>query len=139
MRFSEFKTGMSKSMQKVVTEKDTAHYYGSGALKELLATPVLTALMIETAVSLVDPLLPDEYISIGRTFSIEHIQPTVLGMTVTVEASISEIENNRIALEIKAYDELGLIGKGYHERYIVKYNSLMEKVQHRCDPLNPRP
>lgn len=139
MRFSEFKTGMSKSMQKVVTEKDTAHYYGSGALKELLATPVLTALMIETAVSLVDPLLPDEYISIGRTFSLEHIQPTVLGMTVTVEASISEIENNRIALEIKAYDELGLIGKGYHERYIVKYDSLMEKVKHRCDPLNPRP
>ena len=139
MRFSEYKIGMSKSMQKVVTEKDTAHYYGSGALKDLLATPVLTALMIETAGSLVDPLLPEEYISIGRAFSIEHIQPTVLGMTVTVEATISEIENNRIVLDIEAYDELGLIGEGYHERYVVKYDNLMGKVQHRCDSLNPRP
>lgn len=138
MRFSEYKIGMTKTIQKVVTEEDTAHYYGSGVLKDLLATPVLTALMIETAVSLVDPLLPAEYISIGRTVSIEHLQPTILGMTVTVEATISEIDNNRIAIDIKAYDELGEIGRGQHERYIVKYDILMEKVQYRCHSLDLR-
>lgn len=139
MRFSEYKIGMSKAIQKVVTKEDTAYYYGSGALKDLFATPILAALMIEASVSLIDPLLPEEYISIGRTLSIEHIQPTVLGMTVTVEATISEIDNNRIEIDIKAYDELGEIGRGQHERYIVKYDIIMGKVQHRCHSLNPRP
>ncbi len=139
MKFSEYKIGMSKAIQKVVTEEDTAHYYGSGVLKDLLATPVLTALMIEAAVSLVDPLLSEGYITIGRTLSIEHLQPTVPGMTVTVEATISEIDENRIFFDIIAYDELGEVGKGQHERYIVKYDILMGKVQNRCHSLNPRP
>lgn len=139
MRFNEYKLGMSKAIQKVVTEEDTAHNYGSGALEDLLATPTLTVLMISAAVSLVDPLLPDDYITIGRKLSIEHLQPTIKGMTVTVRATISEIDNNCISFDIKAYDELGEIGKGKHERHIVKHDILMRKVQHRCHVLNPQP
>lgn len=139
MRFNEYKLGMSKAIQKVVTEEDTAHNYGSGALEDLLATPTLTALMINAAVSLIDPLLPDDYITIGRKVSIEHLQPTIKGMTVTVRATISEIDNNCISFDIKAYDELGEIGRGEHERYIVKHDILIRKAQHRCHVLNPQP
>lgn len=135
MRLPELSVGMSKAIQKKITEEDTALYFGSGSIKDLLATPILSALMIEAAVSLVDPLLPDNYITIGKFLSIEHLQPTVKGMTVTVKASISEVENNRIIFEIKAYDELGEIGSGCHERYIVNYNLLMEKVSKRTERL----
>jgi fluoroacetyl-CoA thioesterase len=139
MKFFEFSVGMTKAIQKTVTEEDTAHYYGSGALEDLLATPTLTAYMIEASVMLIDSLLPEGYISIGRRLSIEHLMPTVKGMTVTVESKISNIEGNKINIDITAYDELGVIGRGQHERYIVKHDILMGRVQNRCGLLNPTP
>ena len=127
MRFPAVKVGISQTIQKEITEKDTALYFGSGSIEDFLATPVLSALMIEAAVSAVDPLLPDGYITIGRFLSIEHLEPTTKGMTVTVKAEISEIDNNRINFTIMAYDELGIIGKGIHERYIVNHSLLKQK------------
>lgn len=139
MRLPELSIGMSRTIQKIITEEDTALYFGSGSIKDLLATPVLSALMIEAAVSLVDPLLPDNYITIGKFLSINHIQPTIKGMTVTVVASISEFQNNRLIFEIKAYDEIGEIGSGCHERYIVNHRLLREKVSKRTERLESQP
>ncbi|MGI6584591.1 MAG: hypothetical protein GX301_10455 [Gracilibacteraceae bacterium] len=53
MKIPEFSTGMSKSVQKVISKEDTALNFGSGALKTLLATPTLAALMIEAAVNVI--------------------------------------------------------------------------------------
>lgn len=139
MKFNKISVGMSKTMQKEITEEDTALYFGNGSIRDLLATPVLSALMIEAAASLVDPLLPDDYITIGKFLSIEHLEPTIKGMTVTVNASITEIDNNRITFTIKAYDELGQIGSGIHERYIVKYSLLKQKVNKRTERLISQP
>lgn len=139
MKFPAVQVGMSKTIQKEITENDTALHYGSGSIEDLLATPVLAALMIEAAVSTVDPLLPDGYITIGRYLSIEHLEPTTKGMTVTVKAEITETDNNRINFTILAYDELGEIGKGIHERFIVNHDLLRQKVNNRTKNLEPRP
>ncbi len=139
MKLSEYSVGMSKTIQKIVTEEDTAHNYGSGVLQDLLATPFLTALMIEASVMLIDPLLPDDYITIGKKLSVEHLMPTVKGMTVTIKSEISDINKNNIKFDIVAYDELGEIGKGQHERHIVKHSFLMDKVKDRIEPLKAMP
>lgn len=139
MKSSSYSVGMTKAIQRIVTEKDTAHNYGSGVFEDLLATPTLTALMIEASVLLIDPLLTEGYITIGRTLTVEHLMPTIKGMIVTIESQISHIDRNKISFEIIAYDELGEIGKGCHERYIVKYDTLMEKVKNRCSTLSPTP
>jgi fluoroacetyl-CoA thioesterase len=139
MKISELKIGMSKSVQKVITREDTALNFGSGALPNLLATPTLVALMIEAAVKLIDPLLPEGYITIGKTIEIEHEHPTKEGMTVTVTAKLVEVNDTRLSLEVIANDELGRIGSGYHERQIVKHDLLMQKVDERFSPLQTRP
>lgn len=139
MILPELKVGISKSVQKVITRDDTALNFGSGALKNLLATPTLVALMIEASVNLIDPLLPENYITIGKTLEIEHENPTKEGMMVTVTAKLMEINDNRLSLEIIAYDELGEIGRGYHERHIVKYDILMKKVDERLSVIQSKP
>jgi len=70
MILSNLEPGLSKAIQKKITEADTAMNFGSGAIKDLLATPALAALMIEAAVQLVDPLLPDNYFTIGKVLNI---------------------------------------------------------------------
>lgn len=132
MAMPVLKPGLTKSVQKVITEQDTALNFGSGALTNLLATPTLSALMIEAAVSTVDPLLPDRFITVGKSMSIIHEHPTMKGMTVTVTAKLSSVDRSRLLFDITAYDELGPIGSGTHERYIVNRDVFMEKAGERC-------
>lgn len=139
MNLPEFNVGMSKSVQKVITREDTAFNYGSGALKNLMATPILAALMIEAAVNTIDPLLPEDYITIGRKIEIEHLCPTKEGMEVYVTAKLVEVNKNTLFFEITAYDEVGIIGRGYHERQIVNNNILMKKVDERFNIVESRP
>jgi len=139
MKLPDLKVGISTSVQKVITREDTALNFGSGALDNLLATPTLAALMIEASVKLIDPLLPESYITIGKTLEIEHENPTKEGITVTVTARLLELVGNRVSLEITAADEIGRIGVGYHERYIVAKDILMNKVDERFSLLQSRP
>ncbi len=139
MIFPKLNVGMSKAIQKKITEEDTAINFGSGAIKDLLSTPVLAALMIEAAVTLVDPLLPENYITIGKILNIDHLHATTKGMIVTVNASIIEIDETRVVLDIAAFDELGEIGIGHHERYIVNNDLLNHRVEKRTEILRPQP
>ncbi len=131
MNIPVFSIGMSKSVKKVISQEDTAFNYGSGALRNLMATPILAALMIEAAVNTIDPLLPEDYITIGRKIEIEHENPTKEGMEVYVTAKLVEIDKNILTFEITANDEVGRIGRGYHERQIVNNSILMKKVDER--------
>lgn len=128
------KPGISKTVQKKITESDTLDF-GRGALKELLATPSLTALMTEAAVTAVDPLLPEGYVTVGKSTSASYQNPTIIGMTVTVMATILEIDRNLIVFEITAFDELGQIARGKHERIVVDAQMFMQKAHTRCSPI----
>jgi predicted thioesterase len=133
VKTTDLKPGLTSIIQKVVTKEDAAHNYGSGVLKDLLATPVLSALMIEAAIKIVDTLLPEGYITIGKSIEIEHSNPTMIGMIVTVKAKLVEVSCTRLLFEINAFDEIGEIGRGYHERFIVNYEKMMNKAHERCD------
>lgn len=128
------KPGLSKTVQKTIAEADTLAF-GRGALTELLATPSLTALMIEAAISAVDPVLPEGYVTVGKSTAVSYQNPTIIGMTVTVVASLAEIDKNRLVFEITAFDELGQIARGKHERIIVDAAVFMQKAHRRCDPV----
>lgn len=138
MNIPEFNIGMVNVVQKTITRDDTALNFGSGALKNLLATPTLSALMIEAAVMAIDPKLPEGYITIGKTLNVNHEKPTVEGMTVTVSARLVKQEKSKLVFEVIAYDELGEIGIGYHERYIVQQSVIMNSVNERFSILKRR-
>lgn len=123
-----FEPGEFLTIQKIVTEDDTAIHYGSGALDTLLATPSLVALMIEAATRLIDSRLPEGYVSVGKSLSVTHEKPTILGETVTIKVSVVSQESNYIQLETEAFDEEGVIGHGKLDRFVVNKTRLMEKA-----------
>ncbi|WP_432665794.1 thioesterase [Wukongibacter baidiensis] len=130
--------GSNITVQRTVQKEDTALNYGSGKLEKLFATPSLVALMIEASAKLLDDKLPEGFITVGKKAEVVHEKTTVLGETISVNVEIEKFDGNRINLKMTAYDEIGIIGRGSHERIIVNKKSLLEKAQKRAEKLDNR-
>jgi predicted thioesterase len=50
-------------------------------------------------------------------------------MTVVATSRLVEIDGKRLVFEVEARDNVDLVGKGIHERFIVKTESFMRRVQ----------
>lgn len=133
----EYKVGMSAVIQKRIEESDTARGMGRDSLETLLATPTYVDLMIRAAIEVLKPNFPYQsgFISVGTAMSFVHQAPSALGMTVSVKATLSKIDGNRFFFDIEAYDEVGVIGRGTHERQMVQLQGLLDKVRERTAKL----
>ncbi len=122
--------GLSRVDTYVVEPDHGAPEIGSGAVP-VLATPWLIAYMERTAHRLVAGGLSDHYTSVGTLVNIQHLAPTPIGGTVTVEARIQEITGRRISLTVQAHDETGEIGRGEHQRVAVNTARFLENLETR--------
>ena len=111
-----------------VNHEQTAAFYGSGAL-EVFATPAMVALLEETAWKSVQPYLDAGCGTVGTRVDVRHLAATPLGMQVTCESELIEIDRRRLVFSVKAYDEAGLIGEGMHERFVIDTAKFMEKLK----------
>ena len=121
-------TGIRGEQSVLVTAANTAKTMGSGTL-EVFATPALVALAEKTCWMSVADALGEGNGSVGTKLELEHTAPTPVGMKVTAESELIEIDRRRLVFAVKAYDETGLIGEGKHERFIVD----MDKFTAKCE------
>ena len=119
--------GQKNKITIAVQTTDTAKAFGSGEL-EVLATPRMIALMENCAYKCIEDDLDDGASTVGTMINVKHLSATPVGMEVSVEAEVSEVDGRRIAFSLKAYDECGLIGEGTHERFIVYSEKFTEKT-----------
>lgn len=111
----------------VVTEELTAMRIGSGLLP-VYATPMMIALMENTAANSVQPYLEEGQGTVGTRVDVSHLAATPLGMTIRVETELTEIDRRRLVFSVHAFDDAGLIGEGTHERFIVNNEKFMLKA-----------
>ncbi len=121
------KPGTKGHLEMTVKEKDTAAAYGSGLVK-VFATPAMIALMENTAHSSVQPLLPEGYMTVGFEVNIRHVKATPVGMKVSAQSELTEVDGKKLVFTLTAHDEEGEIGKGVHTRYIIHGDKFMEKA-----------
>ena len=120
-------TGLKGRTDTVVDSTNTAKFAGSGEL-EVFSTPAMVALMEQAAQSSVAPYLDDGQGTVGTKLSISHDAATPLGMKVWAESVLTEIDGRRLVFEVRAYDEAGQIGQGTHERFIIRNERFLAKV-----------
>lgn len=114
--------------QMVVSDKDTASVYGSGLI-EVFATPAMIALMEKTAMKSVLPYLPQGFGTVGTAVNIKHIKATPIGMKVICESKLEKIEGKKLVFFVKATDEKGEIGNGFHTRVIIETDTFMKNIK----------
>lgn len=119
--------GLSATVEKKVEKNDTAKSFGSGGI-DVFASPVMFGLMESAALKAAGAHLPKEYSTVGIRLDVEHIAPTPVGMTVKAIAELKEIDGKKLTFKVEAYDEVELIGKGTHIRYIVNFEKFSKKA-----------
>lgn len=121
------KEGMEFKVEIIVEQKHTAQALGSGGV-QVLATPMMIALMEGAALKSVDDDLPEGYTTVGTHLNVSHIGATPLGMNAYALARLVKIEGKKLTFDVEAFDEKEKIGEGTHERFIIQRDRFMDKV-----------
>lgn len=120
--------GLKGRSDTVVTPSNTADAIGSG-LVPVFATPYMIALMENAASGALLPSLAEDEGSVGIHLDVSHDAATPIGMKVWAEAEVIAVEGKKITFAVTAFDEAGIIGKGTHERFIIKPEKFLAKTQ----------
>ena len=120
-------TGIKGTRTVTVNEENTAKAMGSGTL-DVFATPALIALMEETCWRSVANELEEGCGTVGTLIEIKHTAPTPVGMKVTCESTLTEVDGRRLVFEVIARDAKGVVGEGKHERFVVQNEKFQVKA-----------
>jgi fluoroacetyl-CoA thioesterase len=119
---------VSAKQTMVVERVHAASEIGSGSV-EVLATPMMIALMEAAAVEAVQEYLPEGWTTVGTRVDIEHLRATPLGEVVSAEAILVKREGRVLEFAVTASDSTGVIGQGNHQRSIINLARFMERHQ----------
>ena len=111
----------------LVDETLTAAAIGSGDLN-VLATPMMIALMESAALDAVRSYLPEGWTTVGTGVDIEHLRSTPPGEPVTALAVLNRIEGHTLYFRVTARDGRGIIGQGSHRRAAVDVDRFMSGI-----------
>lgn len=124
--------GMKFRLTRTVTDAVTAASFGEG-LMPVLATPYLVAFLEDAASQCVEGELPDTQITLGTAVNIRHLASTPVGMDVTCEAVLTEIDRRRLTFAVRAWNADGPVCEGTHERFIVDKARFVEKAYSKLE------
>lgn len=121
------KIGIQGTAQTTVTSEICAKAVGSGTL-DVFATPALIALVEKAATLAVSAELDEGMTSVGTKLDFSHTAATPIGMKATATATLIEIDGRRLVFSVSASDEVGEIGNGTHERFLVNAEKFLAKT-----------
>lgn len=123
--------GMSAEFSRKVKEKDTATHHGNPGV-EVFSTPVLCEWVEEAACKAVHPHLDPGMVTVGTVVNLKHLAATPVGMTVRVQARLTEVDGRRLVFVVEAFDEKEKIGESHQERFIVTLQRFLERTAQKA-------
>ena len=111
----------------IVNESNTAQALGSGSIA-VLSTPSMIALMEKTSRLSVAPFLEEGQSTVGTVVNAKHLAASPVGMKVTCQTELIEIDRRRLVFKVACFDDAGLIGEGEHERFIIDIDKFLAKA-----------
>ena len=125
---TKLELGLIGEVERNVTDEDTAARWGSG-LVPVFGTPSLVGLMENAAVEALEGHLPPGKISVGGRMDVRHLAPTPVGLRVRARATLIEVDGQRLAFEIEAWDDAERIGEATHTRFAVDTQAFVERAE----------
>lgn len=111
----------------VVTKELLASSVGSGIV-DVYATPMMIAAMEHASATLLQTYLDEGETSVGVHMNTSHDAATPCGMKVTITTEITAVDRKKVSFTITAKDEVDVIGKASHDRFIVNKEKFEAKA-----------
>ena len=119
--------GLTGKAEISVDINNTAKAMGSGDL-EVFATPAMIALMEKAATLAVSECIPEGSSTVGTMINVKHIAATPVGMKISAQATLTEVDGKRLFFIVEAFDGKDKIGEGQHERFIINVDKFMVRA-----------
>lgn len=104
-------------------------WQGFQDMPPVFATAMMVGFMEQTCIEGLRPyLLPNQH-TVGTHVDVSHVAATPIGMTVTAEVELIQIEGKVLLFKVSCSDDAGLIGEGLHKRAIIDIPRFMQRLQ----------
>jgi predicted thioesterase len=122
---SSLKKDLSFSKSIVVDESRVIAFMGKEAA--VYATPRMVSDVEYTCRELLLEHLDAGEDSVGAHVSIDHLAPTPMGMSVTIEVKVAEVDRRKVEFEFSVKD-IEEVGRGKHVRFVVETAKTRERL-----------
>ena len=120
------RTGVAARRAFLVDASRTIDFMGEEA--RVYATPMLVRDIEVTCRDLLLEHLDPGEDSVGTRVEIDHLAATLLGMTVTIEATLAELKGRAAVFDILASDGVDVVCRGRHTRFIANVGQVKERL-----------
>lgn len=124
----EIRPGLTGEVRIKVTPETFASTFGNAGV-DVLATLYLLASFEQAANQAVRSHLEPGQVTVGTHLAMDHFAPTPEGMTATVRATLEEVRGPRLDYSIEVADEVEVVGRGRHVRYIVELDRFEDRIK----------
>ena len=120
------KTGLATRREVTVDESRCIGFMGKEGM--VYATPRMVSDVEYTCRDFLLEHLDAGEDSVGAHVSIDHLAATPLGLQVTIDAKIVEIDRRRVTFEFSVRDPIEQCGRGRHVRFVVETAKSRERL-----------
>jgi fluoroacetyl-CoA thioesterase len=108
------------------------HFDATTEMPPVLATAQMIAFVEWTCVHALAPYLSPEQRTVGTRVDMTHSAATPVGMTVTAEVELVEINDRTLRFKVACRDEKDSIGEGFHERTVIDHARFMARLARKA-------
>lgn len=94
----------------------------------VFATAFMVAFVEATCIDALKPFLSARQHTVGTRVEMSHSAATPIGMSVTAEIALIEVEGRRLRFKVTCRDDAEVIGEGFHERFIIDRERFLARV-----------
>ena len=95
----------------------------------IFSTPNMVQLAEWAAMEALLPYLSEGQVSVGTRVDVQHLAPTLEGMTVRAVATLKDIDGARLSFEVEVFDDLAKVGQVAHERYVLEFDRYVRRLE----------
>lgn len=121
------KEGLTYKYSKVTSSTD-AYLSNDSTFDYLVSTPAILNMIIGVSAKMLDSLLPNDYVTVGKEIQLSHDNPTIIGETIEIIVKVEKVDGNKIYLDIVGNDSQGICLSGKYQRVIVNKEKLNQEA-----------
>ncbi|MGF6283397.1 fluoroacetyl-CoA thioesterase [Pseudomonas sp. BT76 TE3572] len=131
MNFSTLEAGTATERQLIVDKERTISFLGEDL--RIYATPRLVDDIERTCLDYLLTFLDEGENTVGAAVDIRHVGATLLGMSVSIVATVTRIEGRSVTFNVEVRDDVELVATAAHTRVVVNVAKLRSRVQAKAE------